>query len=59
MLVIQHQWKMVIETLDDKLTNDMRIINCSHLLPESLRKEQDFKKFKSLLKTFLFKTAYN
>lgn len=28
-------------------------------LPESIRKEQDFKKFKSLLKTFLFKTAYN
>ena len=28
-------------------------------LPKSIRKEQDFKKFKSLLKTFLFKTAYN
>ena len=28
-------------------------------LPESIRKEQDFKEFKSLLKTFLFKTAYN
>ena len=28
-------------------------------LPESILKEQDFKKFKSLLKTFLFKAAYN
>ena len=31
MLVIQHQWKMVIGT-DDKLTNDMRRINCSCFL---------------------------
>ena len=31
MLVIQHQWKMVIGT-DDKLTNDMRRINCSRFL---------------------------
>ena len=31
MLAIQHQWKMVIGT-DDKLTNDMRRINCSHFL---------------------------
>ena len=27
LLVIQHQWKMVIETLDDKLNKDMRRIN--------------------------------
>ena len=31
MLAIQHQWKMVIGT-DDKLTNDMRRINCSHFV---------------------------
>ena len=27
LLVVQHQWKMVFETLDDKLSKDMRRIN--------------------------------